>query len=147
MAKQTPQKLMKVAAELDRAMEKGDIEEVLGFFADDCEIEMIGMNMKGRKEARKWVTWLFGNLSKIKFEPLNIMAKGDTFFEEFTLKAKLRDGREVRSRMAEVLDFENYRVKSLRIYFNIMDFAQSGKNFLRKAFVHKIITRTLKGIE
>ena len=62
------------------------------------------------------------------------MVDGNTLFEEFILKGTLHNGIEVQSKQSEVLTFENGKIKSLRLYFDRMDFADSvTKGFLSKA--------------
>ncbi|MGA1822685.1 MAG: nuclear transport factor 2 family protein [Thermoplasmatota archaeon] len=43
------------AEELDKAIEKRDVESFLDLFSDDCEIEILGMKLEGKKGARKWI--------------------------------------------------------------------------------------------
>ncbi|UCG95452.1 MAG: nuclear transport factor 2 family protein [archaeon] len=147
MAKQSGAKIRKVAMELDEALEKGDADKVLKFFDKGCEIEFLGNRLKGKEEAGKWVKWLSGNFSRIKFKPITIMVEGDKFFEEFEMKAKFHDGREVSSRLAEVLVFRDYKVKKLRLYFDMMDFMQSGGTVIRKMLIKKLVSKAMKGLK
>lgn len=141
------EKIREIATELDDAIERGNLDDVLDFFADDCEIEFMGLKMRGKEEAEKWFRWLYGNLSEIRFRPVTLMVEGNKLFEEFVMKAKMHDGKEVQSKQAEILDFRRGKVKSLRIYFNVSDFSQTVGSFLKKAFVHKFVAQTIKGIK
>jgi ketosteroid isomerase-like protein len=144
---QLPDEIRKVAADLDNAIENRNIELALSCFSDDCEIELLGIKLTGKEGLRRWITWLYGHLAEIKFLPITIMVEGNTLFEEFILKGKLHNGIEVHSKQAEVLIYENYEVKSLRLYFDRLEFADSvAKGAISKALVRKFIKRSLKGL-
>ena len=144
---QLPDRIRKVAQDLDHSIETGNIESILSFFSDDCEIELLGINKTGKAGARKWLEWLYSHAAEIKFSPVTIMVEGNTFFEEFTVKAKLHNGLEVQSKQAEVLLFENYKVKSLRLYFDRLEFAESFvSGIISKAIVRRLIRMSLKGL-
>ncbi|MDY6893107.1 MAG: nuclear transport factor 2 family protein [Chloroflexota bacterium] len=139
--------IRKVAMGLDNALEARDTELVLTYFSDDCEIELLGVKLVGKEGARRWLDWLYGHLNTVKLLPITIMVEGDTFFEEFVLKGRLQDGHEVESKQAEVLVYENYKVKSLRLYFDRLDFADAvAKGFISKAIVSQMIKASLKDL-
>jgi ketosteroid isomerase-like protein len=144
---QLPDEIRKVAADLDNAIENRNIEVALSCFSDDCEIELLGTKLAGREGLRKWITWLYGHLAEIRFLPITIMVYGNTFFEEFVLKGKLHNGIKVQSKQAEVLIYEDYKVRSLRLYFDRLEFADSiAKGPISKALVKRFIKRSLKGL-
>ena len=114
----------------------------------DCEIELLGMKLTGKEGARKWLNWLYSHANEIELVPVTIMVDGDTFFEEFIAEAKLHNGVVIRSKQAEVLLYENYKVKNLRLYFDRLDFADSvTKGFIGKAIVRQLIKTSLKGLK
>ena len=146
-AGQSPDRIRKVAMDLDNALEARDTEIVLSCFADDCEIELLGVKLVGKEGAGKWLDWLYGHLVTVRFLPITIMVDGDTLFEEFVLKGRLQDGHEVESKQAEVLVYEDYKVKSLRLYFDRLDFADAvAKGFISKAIVRQVIKASLKDL-
>ncbi len=120
---QTEKQILAVAKEFDDAIETRNHEKILPFFAKDCVIELLGVTLQGWDGARRWLEWMFSHLTTIRFKPVVIMVNGDTFFEEFIVTATLKDGRQVISKQAEVLIYENLKVKYLRIYFDRLDFA------------------------
>jgi ketosteroid isomerase-like protein len=75
---------------LDDAVEKHDIEKVLSYFSDDCEIEIFGITLRGKDRLKKALERLYKTLGKITFKPLVIMVDGDTFFEEFFVQSNKR---------------------------------------------------------
>jgi ketosteroid isomerase-like protein len=145
--KQLPEKIRQAAVELDNAIENKDVERILSGFSDDCEIELLGIKLTGKEGLTKWIDWMYTHLAEIKFEPVTIMIDRNVFFEEFILKGRLHDGTEVQSKQAEVLIFENYKVKSLRLYFDRLDFADSvAKGIISKALVRRVVRESLKGL-
>ena len=93
---------------------------------------------------RKWIDWLYSNLEEVKFEPITIIVEGNTLFEEFMIQAKLHNGVEVISKQGEVLIYENYKIRSLRLYFDRLDFAHAViKGPITKAIVNKIVKKIL----
>ncbi|MGA1822686.1 MAG: nuclear transport factor 2 family protein [Thermoplasmatota archaeon] len=82
---------------------------------------------------------MYSTLPEIRFEPVTIMIEGNTFFEEFVAVCKLKNGKTIRSRQAEVLIYEDYKVRSLRIYFDRLDFAEAvSDNPLKIAVINRI---------
>ena len=145
---QSPDEIRRVAADLDKAVENRNVELILSSFSDDCQIELLGIKLAGKEAARKWLAWMYQHLSEVRFVPVTIMVDGDTFFEEFILKGKLHDGTQVESKQAEVLVYENYKVKSLRLYFDRLDFAESvAKGPVSKTIVRRLIKKSLKRID
>jgi len=139
--------IRRVAMALDNAIENKDPDAVIACFADDCEIELLRHSLVGKAGVKKWFSWLFKNIWQIKFQPVKIMAEGNTLFEEFIIRARLRSGSEVKSKQAEVLIFENDKIKSLRLYFDRLDFADTlTKDPVSKAVLSRIIKKSLEGL-
>jgi len=144
---QLPDEIKKAAKVIDRALENKDIEVILSCFSDDCEIELCDIKLEGKEGVKRWADWLYLYLVEVKFVPVTIMVDGNTFFEEFILEAKLKDGTEVRVKQAEVLVYENYKIKSLRLYFDRLDFANLvAKGAIDKAIVRRFIKKSLEGL-
>ncbi len=132
---------------LDNAIENKDPDAVISCFADNCEIELLRHSLVGKAGVKKWFGWLFKNIRQIKVQPVKIMAEGNTLFEEFIIRARLHSGPEVKSKQAEVLIFENDKIKSLRLYFDRLDFVDTlAKDPVSKAVVNRIIKKSLEGL-
>lgn len=145
--RQSPEEIRKVAMEFDNAIESKNVELALSGFADDCEIELLGARLIGIQGARKWLDWLYKNLAEVKFVPITVMVDGSIYFEEFVLEGKLHNGVEVRSKQAEVLIYENLKVKSLRLYFDRLDFADAvAKGPISRAISRRLVRTSLKGL-
>ena len=144
---QLPDEIRKVALNLDNAIESGDKEAILFYFADDCQIEFLGVQLTGKQGVKRWLDWLYEHASNIAFTPVTIMVDGNTFFEEFDISVKTHDGTEIKSRQAEVLEYEDYKVKTLRLYFDRLDFADLvAKGFIDGKLVQRVIKASLKGL-
>ena len=140
-------RIKQVAMEFDNAIESKDIDLMVSFFADDCKIELMGIALLGKDGARKWLEWLFSTLVEVKFKPIIIMVEGNIFFEEFILVGTLPNGKIVESKQSEVLVYEDYKIKSLRVYFDRLDFADVvAEDFISRRIVKMLISRSLKGL-
>jgi hypothetical protein len=145
--RQSPEEIRKVAMEFDSAIESKNVELALSGFADDCEIELLGARLIGKQGARKWLDWLYKNLAEVKFVPVTVMVDGSIYFEEFILGGKLHNGVEVRSKQAEVLIYENLKIKSLRLYFDRLDFADAAaKGPISRAISRRLVRTSLRGL-
>ncbi|MCL6472811.1 MAG: nuclear transport factor 2 family protein [Firmicutes bacterium] len=141
-------KLHRITLELDRAIEKEDIETAVSFFADNCVIEVLGLTLTGKDGARRWFKWLYRFLEEFKIIPVMAMTEGNTIFEEYILDAKGDDGTVIKSKQAEVTVFDdNLEIKSLRIYFDRFDFASLvAKGIVAKGILREITRTSLKGL-
>jgi len=145
--KHSTEEIRNVAMALDNAIENKRLDAVLLCFADDCEIELLRNSLFGKAGVEKWFDWLFKNIRQIKFQPVLTMAEGNILFEEYIMRARLHSGPEVKSKQSEVLVFENDRIKSLRIYFDRLDFADTvAKDPVSKAVLNRIIKKSLEGL-
>jgi len=145
--KESTDELRRVAMTLDDAIENKNPDTVMSCFADDCEIELLRHSLYGKAGVKKWFNWLFKNIWQIKLQPVKIMAEGNTLFEEFILRARLHSGPEIKSKQAEVLVFENDKIKSLRLYFDRLDFADTvAKDPVSKAVVSRVIKKSLEDL-
>lgn len=145
--KESTDEIRRVAMMLDNAIENRRLDTVLTCFADDCEIELLRHSLYGKAGVEKWFDWLFKNIRQIKFQPVKIMVEGNILFEEFILRARLQSGPEIKSKQAEVLVFENDKIKSLRLYFDRLDFADTvARDPVSKAVVSRVIKKSLEGL-
>ncbi len=145
--KQSAGTIRKMALALDNAIENKNIDGILACFANDCEIELLRQLLIGKEGVRKWVDWLYKNCRQIKLQPIIIIVKGNILFEEFIVRARLHSGIEVKSRQAEVVVYADDKIKSLRLYFDRLDFAESvAKDPISKAAVNRIIKKSLEGL-
>jgi len=143
---QSADEIRKVAKILDDAVENEDKELVLSCFSEDGEIEVFGLKFKGHENIRKTIDWMYQRFGQIRFRPIIIMVDGSVFFEEFILSVKPEDA-EFEIKAAEVLVYEDYKIKSLRLYFDRLEIARMlSKGFFERPLINRIHRDTLKGL-
>ena len=146
-SQQSPDKIRKVAMALDSAIEKKNVEEILSSFADDCEIELLRQRLVGKEGVKRWLDWLYEHFIQVKLQPIVIIVEGNTLFEEFIVRARLHSGIEIKAKQAEVLVYDNDKIKSLRLYFDRLDFVEVvAKDPVSKAIVNRITKKSLQGL-
>jgi ketosteroid isomerase-like protein len=140
-------KIRKAAKELDDAVEKHDIESVLSCFKDNCEIEIFGIVLIGKDHLKKAINWLYDMVGEIMFEPITIIVDGDVFFEEFILKGN-KEGKKLEVKAAEVLIYQNYKVKTIRLYLDRLQIADViDKGFFEKFVVNIVNKKSLEELK
>jgi ketosteroid isomerase-like protein len=145
---QNVQKIKKVAMELDNALEKKNFNEIKSLFSDDCEIEFLGIKLNGRDGVEKWLKFIFEYVESFKLEPIVIIVEGSIFVEEFYVDINFRDGSNYHTKWSEVLIYENYKVKSLRLYFDRLEIIQHAPiGYFNKKILGFIDKKTLKGLK
>lgn len=144
---QDKNKILKLAADLDNDLEKQDVVKLIPYFSEDCEILIFGLKLKGIANLKQWLNWFFDLFDTIKFEPIVIMVENNIFFEEFIIQATFQHGKKLSVKLTEVLEYENYKIKSLRLYLDRLEFAEVfTKGFLSKKLVKLIKKKSIKGI-
>jgi ketosteroid isomerase-like protein len=143
---QSADEIRKVAKILDDATEHQDMETVLSCFADEGEVEFFGLTFKGQDEIRKAIRWMYDSLGSMKFEPVTILIDGNVFFEEFVLHAA-PEGRKLAVKAAEVLVYHEYKISSLRLYFDRVELARAlARGFIERSLVDRLEGITLRGL-
>jgi hypothetical protein len=142
-----PEKIYELAKALDNALEIRKTEEVISYFSETCEIELLGIKLNGEKGLRKAINWIFRYLKEMILVPITIMIQGNTFFEEFTVKTRVK-GKEIQVKQAEVLVYDDeYKVKSLRLYFDRLELAAAyTSNPVEKMMVDRLKKASLRGL-
>jgi ketosteroid isomerase-like protein len=141
------EEIREVASAFDRALEDKDLKAIMEKFAEDSVIELLSVKLSGKEGARKWFDWLYKHVATLKLLPVTIMVEGNIFFEEFVVEATFYDGEKARSNQAEVLVFENSKIKSLRLYFDRLDFSSSvAKDVISKTIVKQLVKKSLEGL-
>ncbi len=111
-----------ITLRIDKAIEAKDTVTILSYFNENCEIFLSGKKIKGKTEAKKWMEFIYGYFAELRIIPENGFVGGSLFFRKFTLKTKLHDGSEILSKQAGVLEFEDQKIKNLRLDFDRADF-------------------------
>lgn len=75
------------------------------------------------------------------------MLKVNIFFEEFVVYATLINWVNLRSKQSEVLEYKDYKIRSLRLYFDRLELAQSlFKNPITSFLLGKIISKSIEDL-
>jgi len=144
---QNKDKIIKLAEDLDNELELQIVDKMIPYFSEDCEIEIFGIKMKGKHELIKWLNWFFDMFDTIEFEPIVIMIENNIFFEEFIIHVSFKQDKKLSVKVAEVLEYDNYKIKSLRLYLDRLEFADIfTARSLSKKLVKLIKKRSLKGL-
>jgi ketosteroid isomerase-like protein len=141
------EKIRELAKALDDAIERVNIEEIVAYFADDCQIHLPSISLSGHEGLRRAISWMYRYLKEIVLVPNAIIIQGNIFFEEFTVKAKT-NGRSIELKQAEVLEYgTDYKVKSIRLYFDRLQLARAvSSNFIDQIIIKRITRAFLKGL-
>lgn len=144
----SPEKIRELAKALDDAIENRKTEEIISYFANTCEIELLGIKLTGKEGLSKTIRWIFRYLKEITLSPITIMIEGSTFFEEFLVKTKTKEGKEIQVKQTEVLVYDyEYKVKSLRLYFDRLELAAVyTSNPIEKMMINQLSKASLKGL-
>lgn len=144
---QSSEKIKEVAKAFDDALEEKNYKLIKSYFEENCEIELLGVKLKGHDGVEKWLDYIFSYVESFSLQPLIIIVENNVFFEEFLVKAILPDKSEINSKWAEVLIYENYKILSLRLYFDRLEFAKSAvSNFFARKVIKYIERKTLEGL-
>ena len=141
-----PEKIRELARALDDAIENRETEAVMSHFSETCEIELLGTKLTGKEGLRRAINWMFRYLKEIILVPITIMIEGNTFFEEFFIRTKTKEGKEIQVKQAEVLVYnDEYKVKSLRLYFDRLELAAAyTSNPVEKMMINRLKKASLK---
>ena len=90
---------------------------------------------------------MYRYLKEIILVPITIIIQDNIFFEEFIVKVKVT-GRDIKLRQAEVLEYgTDYKVKSIRLYFDRLEFAQAfSSNFIDRILIKQVNKKSLRGL-
>jgi len=123
-------------------------EEVISYFSNNCEIELPGIKLVGKEGLRKAVAWMYQFFKEIVLVQITIMVDGNTFFEEFIVRAKIKEGKEIQVKQTEVLVYDDgYKVKSLRLYFDRLGLAAAyTSNPIERMMIDRLSKASLKGL-
>jgi ketosteroid isomerase-like protein len=144
---QEKSKILQLAADLDKHLESQNVERVLNFFSEDCQIELLGITLVGISGVKKWLNWFFSMFQTIRFEAINIIVRNDIFFEEFIINVSLKNGKRMKGKMAEVLVYKNYKIRSLRLYFDRLVFAEAAiDSYVARKLIKFIKKKSVEGL-
>ena len=148
-SKLNTEQIRQYAKALDDAIETHDTEEIVSYFSEDCEVELLGIRLTGKEGLRKAIGWMYKYLKEIVLIPVTIIVDGNIFFEEFIVKTNVKGGQEIQVKQAEVLVYDDeYKVRSLRLYFDRLELAEAfSSNIIEDMMIKQLIKTSLKGLQ
>ena len=71
--KLSTEQIRKHAKALDDAIEERNIEGVISYFCDDCEMDLLGIKLNGKEGLRKLIGWMYKYLKDISAVTMSIL--------------------------------------------------------------------------
>ena len=130
------------------AMEKGDVEKGLSYWAEDGAWITPAGTFKGKEEVKRYLTWMAESMQDVKITETGngIIVQGDRAFVEHDLAGTFQGMR------AEVLaicawEFSDEKVQRISTVMDRLSMAKQGaKGWLAKWMVNLIVKQTEKGL-
>jgi ketosteroid isomerase-like protein len=144
----TSEERCKIVDEIDRAVQRRDVDAVLKHVADDCVVELVGVRLTGKAGVRRWINWLYRTASTLSFSCDTMSLNGSTVWKEYDVHAKLRNGNSVRAKQVALTEFRGDKVQSIRVYFDRLAYAEGlADDFVSRRIVREMVDRSLEGLQ
>ena len=115
-----------LAALLD-AFNRHDLDSIMGFFADDCVLEMPrgpdpwGKRFSGPQQVREGLATRFAGLPDVHYDEDRSFVAGSVGVSQWTLTGTTADGKHLEVRGLDVLDFRDGKVVRKDSYWKIVE--------------------------
>jgi len=113
--------------QLVAAFNRHDLDAVMSFFADDCVLEMPrgpdpwGLRYVGKAEVRKGLATRFEGLPDVHYSDDEHWVFGDHAVSQWTLTGTTKEGKKIRVRGCDLLQFRNGKVIRKDSYWKIVE--------------------------
>ncbi|HTR48803.1 MAG TPA: nuclear transport factor 2 family protein [Verrucomicrobiae bacterium] len=113
--------------QLVAAFNSHDLDRVMSFFADDCVLEMPrgrdpwGTRYVGKAEVRKGLATRFEGLPDVHYSDDEHWVFGDHAVSQWTLTGTAKDGKKIRVRGCDLLEFRNGKIIRKDSYWKIVE--------------------------
>ena len=113
--------------QLVAAFNHHDLDAVMSFFADDCVLEMPrgpdpwGRRFVGKAEARKGLASRFEGLPDVHYSDDEHWVLGDQAVSQWTLTGTTKEGKKIRVRGCDLLQFRNGKIIRKESYWKIVE--------------------------
>jgi ketosteroid isomerase-like protein len=104
-----------------------DLDAVMNFFADDCELTMPrgpdpwGQRYEGKAEVRKGLATRFEGLPDVHYGDDEHWVSGNHGVSRWTLTGTTRDGKKIRVRGCDLLEFKDGKIVRKDSYWKIVE--------------------------
>jgi ketosteroid isomerase-like protein len=126
MATETNQGTVEMLERLLEAFNAHDIDAVMSFFADDCELDMPrgpdpwGQRFKGREEVRAGLQSRFAGIPDVHWGDDRHWVAGDRGCSEWLLNGTTTDGHKVEVRGCDLFEFRGGKIVRKDSYWKIV---------------------------
>jgi len=116
-----------VLKKLVEAFNAHDLDAVVSFFADDCELLMPrgpdpwGKRYVGKAEVRKGLATRFEGIPDVHYGDDQHWVSGNRGVSQWTLTGTTRDGRKIAVRGCDLLEFRNGKIVRKDSYWKIVE--------------------------
>ena len=118
----TPEQLVR---DFCGAFSRLDVEEIMGYFADDSVYHnMPGPPTKGAEAIRASIGGFLGNWQKTQWDILNIASSGGTVFTERVDRIDT-NGKHIDLPVAGVFEVEGEKIRAWRDYFDLQTYLRA----------------------
>lgn len=142
------EKSVNIMRDCFNAMERGDVEKSLSFWAEDGLWVTPAGTFKGKEEIRHYLTWMAQSMQAVKIMEtgIGIMTQGDKAFVEHIIAATMNGMRgEVLSMCA--WEFSDGKIQGMRTVMDRLSLAQqAAKGWLAKWLINLIVKQAEKGL-
>ena len=142
------EKIASIMRDCFRALEKGDVEKGLSFWAEDGLWVTPAGIFKGKEELRRYLTWMAECMQDVKITETGngIIVQGNKAFVEHVIAGTMEGMR------AEVLamcawEFSDGKIQRMSTVMDRLSMAkQAAKGWLAKWLVNMIVKQAEKGL-
>ena len=142
------EKIVSIMRDCFGAMEKGDVEKGLSFWAEDGVWITPAGTFKGKEEVKRYLTWMAESMQDVKITETGngIIAQGDKAFIEHNIAGTFQ-GMRVEVLAVCAWEFSNGRIQRMSTVMDRLSMARQGaKGWLAKWLVNSIVKRAEKGL-
>ena len=140
------EEIKKTIRNVHEALNKGDVDKAVSFFAEDAVQVGPEGTFKGKNEIKRYFTWLLKYYTKIKFTETELIVEGNKAAHVYVIDAILAKSRGSLSGVA-MYEFKNGKVQHVSGFLDRLSIAkQMVRGVIQTRTVNAIIKQMEKGL-
>jgi ketosteroid isomerase-like protein len=142
------EKIVSIMRECFGAMEKGDVEKQLSFWAEDGVWITTSGTFRGKEQVKRYSTWMADTIKDMKITEMGngIIAQGDKAFVEHNIAGTF-EGKRVEVLAMCAWEFRNGKIQRMSTVMDRLLMAKQGaKGWLPKWIVNTVVKQAEKGL-
>jgi len=142
------EKIVNIMRDCFKAMEKGDVEKELSFWAEDAVCVTPAGTFKGKQEVERYLRWVADYMKDLKITETGngIIAQGDKALIEHNIAGTIQ-GMRVEVLAMCAWEFNNGKIQRMSTVMDRLSMAkQAAKGWLAKWLMNFIVKQTEKGL-